>query len=319
MYVYYRLQVNNCESWDSNNANTKLQNKVVANKELQFAPMDITLGTVKNCEIVFTNSPSDFFIQLNPEYLELDPIMDNIAETYEKDRETMQAFKIKCGTCCVAQYEEDFKWYRAVIKSVEGNNATVKFIDYGNSELVDFTKIKVIREEFVKLPMQAVQCKLLGFADTGNKEVEYATFIEKTEGKSLEMEFITEENGIYEVLLREVVEGVSKTCYINEGFCTSADLTKAKEIALNKRISNTTTRRIHTVSDYAPFDSKWQTALYEPESKHNIIVTWFINPNKFYCQTLAQEAEFKAMMNEIQKTYAGRESIKNKLEVITFI
>ncbi|XP_032689380.1 maternal protein tudor-like isoform X3 [Odontomachus brunneus] len=305
-------QVNNNESWDSNNASTKLQSKVAANKGSQFASMNITLGTVKNCEIVFTNSPSDFFIQLSPECLELESIMDSIAETYEKDGETMQAFKIKCGTCCVAQYEEDLKWYRAMIQSVEGNNATVKFIDYGNSELVNFIKIKVIQEEFVKLPMQAVQCKLLGLAD--NKEVEYATFVEKTEGKSLEVEFITEENGIYEVLLREIVEGVSNTCYINEEFCTSADLTKVKETALNKRKPNTT-RKVHVVSDYAPLDSKWQTALYEPESKHDVIVTWFINPNKFYCQTLAQETEFKTMMNEIQKTYASREPIKNKLEV----
>lgn len=281
--------------------------------------MSFTSGIVKNCEIVFINSPSDFFIQLSPECLELEPIMDRIAETYEKDGETMQIFEAKYGKCCIAQYKEDLKWYRAVIKSVERNHATVKFIDYGNIESVDFTKIKVIREEFMKLPIQAVQCKLLGLTSTDDKETEYATFVEKIEGKSLEVEFITEENGIYEVLLREVVEGVSKT-YINEEFCANVDLIKMKEIALNKRIPKMMTKKVHIASDYVSFDLKWQTSLYESESKHDVIVTWFINPNKFYCQTLTQEAEFKTMMNEIQKTYAGKESIKNKLEVIiTFI
>ncbi|XP_014478410.1 PREDICTED: maternal protein tudor-like isoform X3 [Dinoponera quadriceps] len=306
----------NRESLDITNANTEVQSKVVANKGSQFASMSIASGTVKNCEIVFINGPSDFFIQLNPEYLELEPIMNSIAETYEGGGETMQVFEAKCDdTCCVAQYEEDLKWYRAVIKSVEGNNATVKFIDYGNTESVDFTKIKVIREEFLKLPMQAVQCRLLGLTDTGDRDAEYATFVEKIEGKSLEVEFVTEEeSGVYEVLLREVVDGVSSINYINEEFCT--DLTKAKEIALNKGVIPAGTNVVHSSAappDYAPFNLKWETALYEPESKHDVIITWFINPNKFYCQTLTEE--FKKMMNEIQKSYAGREPIKHKLEV----
>lgn len=316
IYVYYCLQAHR-ESWDANNVNTKPQSKVTANKGSQFTSMNITSGTVKNCEIVFFNGPSDFFIQLNPEYLELEPIMNSIAETYEKNGETIQASEAKCGMCCVAQYEEDLKWYRAVIKYVEGNNVTVKFIDYGNTELVDFTKIKVIREKFLKLPMQAVQCKLLGLADTSDKDAQYATFMKKTEGKSLEVEFVAEENGVYEVLLREVVDGVSTTNCINEEFCTNADLMKAKKAVLDKVTSNTATNTTNVTPDYAPFNSKWETTLYELESKHNVIVTWFINPNKFYCQTLAQEMEFKTMMNEIQKTYIGRESIKHKLEVFT--
>lgn len=276
--------------------------------------MSITLGAVKNCEIVFINGPSDFFIQLSPEYLELEPIMNSIAETYEEGGEMIQAFEAKCNMCCIAQYEEDLKWYRAVINSVEGKNATVKFIDYGNTESVDLTKIKVIREEFLKLPIQAVQCKLLGLR-TGDKDAQCATFTEKVEGKSLEVEFVAEENGIYEVLLREVVDDVSTTNCINEEFCTSADLTKAKEASSKKGISNTTAKQVTIVPDYAPSNSKWQTASYESESKHHVIVTWFINPNQFYCQTLAQEAEFKTMMNEIQRTYLDRETIKHKLEV----
>ncbi|XP_019700708.2 maternal protein tudor isoform X3 [Harpegnathos saltator] len=304
-------QEDTCEFWDTKDVNTESQSTVIANKESQLVPMNITLGTVKNCEVVFVNSPSDFFVQLNPECLELEPIMNSIAETYEKNEEMMQAFEIKCDTSCIAQYQEDLKWYRAMIKSVEGNNATVKFIDYGNTESVDFTRIKTIREEFLKLPIQAVQCKLLGLTNAGDQEAMYATFMQKIEEKSLAVEFISEGNGIYEVLLHEVIDGISSNNYINEEFCTSADLTKAKETALNKVIP----KKGHIVPDYTPFSSKWQTALYEPESKHNVIITWFINPNKFYCQTLRQEAEFKTMMNEIQKTYAGRESIKHKLEI----
>jgi len=279
--------------------------------------IDITLGSVKNCEIVFINSPSDFFVQLNPDCLELDSIMENIAATYENGGDTIQASEIQSGTYCIAQYSEDLKWYRAVIKSVEENSATVEFVDYGNTESVDLMKIKVISEEFFKLPMQAIHCKLLGLTDTGNKEDQYAIFLEKAEGKPLQIEFVSEEDKIYEVLLREVVDSVPNTNYINEEFCTITDLTKAKQVATSKKTFKTVTEN-KIATDYAP-DLKWQTILYESESKHDIVVTWFINPNKLYCQLLSKESEFKAMMSEIQRTYIGRKPVTYKLEVITVL
>lgn len=277
--------------------------------------IDISLNSIKNCEVVFINSPLDFFVQLSPDCLELDSIMESIAATYENGGETMQAFEIQSGTYCIAQYSEDLKWYRAVIKSVQENNATVEFVDYGNTESIDLMNIKVILEEFLKLPMQAVHCKLLGFTNTSNTEDQHAIFLEKAEGKPLQVEFVSEENGVYEVLLREVVDDVPNTNYINEEFCTITDLTKAKQTTTSKKEFKTMTEN-RTVIDYAPPDLKWQTTSYEPESKQDIVVTWFINPNKLYCQLLSKETEFKAMMSEIQKTYANRKPVTYKLEVI---
>lgn len=264
--------------------------------------------------MVFVNSPSDFFVQLSPDCLELDSIMESIAATYENGGETMQTSEIQGSTYCIAQYSEDLKWYRAIIKSVEENNAIVEFVDYGNTESVDLMKIKVISEEFLKLPMQAVHCKLLGLTNTDD-EKNQTIFLEKAEGKPLQVEFISEENGIYEVLMCEVVDGVPNTNYINEEFCTIADLMKAKQTAMNKNTSRTMTEN-NKVVDYASPDLKWQTILYEPESKEDVVVTWFINPNKLFCQLLSKEAEFKAMMSEIQKTYTDRKPVANKLQVI---
>ncbi|XP_011690886.1 PREDICTED: maternal protein tudor isoform X2 [Wasmannia auropunctata] len=311
-------QTTDSEPWDTNGANKRLQDNITAvggKSQLSLKKIDITLGSVKNCEVVFINSPSDFFVQLSPDCLELDSIMENIAATYENGGETMQASEIQIGTYCVAQYSEDLKWYRAVIKSVEENSATVEFVDYGNTELVDLTNIKVILEDFLKLPMQAVRCKLLGLTNTGNEEEQHAIFVEKADGKPLQVEFVSEKDEMYEVQLCEVVDGVPNTNYINEEFCTIADLTKAKQVATSKDTFETTTVEIKTATDYASPDFKWQTILFESESKHNIVVTWFINPNKLYCQLLSKEAEFKAMMSEIQKTYAGRKPVTYKLEI----
>ncbi|XP_012059363.1 PREDICTED: maternal protein tudor-like [Atta cephalotes] len=308
-------QTTECESWKRNNPNNGLQDNITASKKSQLMKIDITLGSMKNCELVFLNSSLDFFVQLSPECLELNSVMERIAAIYENGGDTMQASEIQSGTYCIAQYSEDLKWYRAVIKSVEESSATVEFVDYGNTELVNFMNIKVILEEFLQLPMQAVHCKLLGLTNAGNEEEQHAIFLEKTDGKSLQAEFVFEENEMYKVLLREVVDDGSNIKYINEEFCTIADLTKAKQTATNKKAFNTVTEN-RMVTKYAPSDSKWQTTLYEPESKHNIIVTWFINPNKLYCQLLSKETEFKIMMSEIQKIYINNSKpVTHKLEI----
>lgn len=312
-YILSFTQKNASESWDTDK---NLQNNIAANKKSQYSSINITLGCVKHCEAVFIYNPLDFFVQLTPDCLELDTIMENIAAIYENGGETMQASEIQCGICCVAQYWVDLKWYRVLIKSVEENSATVEFIDYGNTESVDFTKIKAIREKFLELPMQAIRCKLLGYGSTNDKENGPSIFLENVEGKSLEVEFVAEENGIYEVLLREIIDGTPNINYINEEFCAIADIVKVKETAALTKTFKTTSENIQGAPDYAPIDSKWQTILYDFESDYDAIVTWFINPNKFYCQLLTKKTEFKAMMSEIQETYASRKPITHKLKVI---
>ncbi|KYN07032.1 Maternal protein tudor [Cyphomyrmex costatus] len=307
-------QTTDCESWDTNDINNELQDNIAVSKKSQLKKIDITLDSVKNCELVFLNSPSDFFIQLSPDCLELNSVMELIAATYENGGDIMQASEIQSGTYCIAQYSEDLKWYRAVIKSVEESSVTVEFVDYGNTESVDFMNIKVILEEFLKLPMQAIHCKLLGLANMDNEENQYAIFLEKTEGKSLQVKFVSEENEIYEVLLCEVVDNVPNTNYINEEFGTIANSSKMEQIATNKKAFNIVTEN-RIVTEYAPPDLKWQTTLYEPESKHDIVVTWFINPNKLYCQLLSKEAEFKTMMSDIQKICANSKPVTYKLEI----
>jgi len=288
------------------------QSNIAVNGRFQFSSVDIVFNVPRNCEVVFINSPLDFFIQLSPDCLELDAVMENIATAYENNGEIMQTFKIQSGISCIAQYSEDLKWYRAIIKSIEDNSAIVEFVDYGNTESVNFTKIKKIREEFVKLPMQAIHCKLFGLTNAVDKESMQTIFFNRVEGKLLRVEFVAEENGVYEVLLYEITDNVPSANSINE-ICGAShmDSIKTKEIVACK-----TTKTIEIVPDYAPFDAKWRMILYEPGSKHDVIVTWLINPNKAYCQSLTKETEFKTMMNEIQKIYADREPITHKLKVI---
>lgn len=284
-------------------------NTMKSKTEFHIPCHDITIGTRKTCEVVFTNSLSDFFIQFN-DYTALDSMMERIASIYETGGELIKKSEILCGTYCIAQYS-DLKWYRAVIKSTEEKNATIQFIDYGNTETVELNKIKSIQKEFLELPIQAVNCKLFGIKNNldayKTRIFEHAVF-----RKILEAEFITEENGIYSVLLRVAIDPTNT--FINQEFCEDIDLFKAKEEIMSNRITTFNITQFNK-SDYISLDAKWTTIPYTPETRKNVIITWFINPNNFYCQILDNENEFRTMMNEIQKIYVGREPVSHTLQV----
>ncbi|CAK9800681.1 Maternal protein tudor [Anthophora plagiata] len=283
--------------------------------EFHIPSPNITVGAIKTCEVVFTNNLSDFFVQLTPDYTALDSVMENIASIYENGGEFMKESEILCGAYCIAQYSEDLKWYRAIITSVEGNNATVQFVDYGNTETIEFNKIKSIQKEFLKLPVQAIHCKLFGIrADTLDKS-KIKNFEDTVAGKTLEIEFVIEKNGIYNVLLKEMIDGIPANTFINQEFCEDNDLLKAKEDAISSNRAVVSSTRQLIEPDYAPLYVKWATNSYTPGTKKDVIVTWFTNPNNFYCQILDNATEFRTMMNEIQKIYVGREPVSEMLQV----
>lgn len=258
--------------------------------------------------------PGDFHVQLCPDNLEFDPIIAKIEATYENGGKIVERSRIKAGLECVAQYSEDSKWYRARIQSVEANGATVYFVDYGNIETVKFDKIKELDADCAKLSAQAIACKLLAANRATWDSNDIDKFTDLTSKPLLEAEFVANDNNVFEVLLREVIDDKPCANYINEEFSDGADLVQAKNNARStgrpRQGSN-----LQQPTDYAPLDDKWPVKNLAPGTKDNVIITCFLNPDTFYCQTLAGNDEFRAMMLDIQKVYASRQPVKEPLQV----
>ncbi|XP_050584863.1 maternal protein tudor isoform X2 [Bombus affinis] len=250
----------------------------------------ITTGIIKPCEVVVINSLCDFFVQLNTDYIALETMMENIASIYQDGGRLLLESNMYNGAYCVAQYSKDLKWYRAVIISTTDYSATVQFIDYGNIETVQCSKIKCIEKEFSKLPIQAIHCKLFGVKDDNLDSNKTKAFENLVINKTVEAEFISEENGMYSVLLKRMTDDEQTEIFINREFCKDIDLIKGNI-------------------------TEWTTIPYASGTKKDVIITWFTNPNDFYCQILDNENEFKFMMNEIQRIYAVKKPIPHKLQV----
>lgn len=80
------------------------------------------------------------------------------------------AYTPKVGDICVAKFSADDEWYRAKVTGTSSNSqATVLFIDYGNSEKLPSTRLAQIPAGFDSLPAQAHEFAL-AFVQTSSDE-----------------------------------------------------------------------------------------------------------------------------------------------------
>lgn len=56
---------------------------------------------------------------------------------------------VKVGSVCAAPFEADGKWYRAIVTALPApGSATLLYVDYGDSDTLPWTKLKVLRYAF---------------------------------------------------------------------------------------------------------------------------------------------------------------------------
>lgn len=121
------------------------------------------------------NSLSDFFVQLEEDQLKLELISSIIDSTNGKFEKVKNP---KVGQIVAAKFPDDNFWYRSRIQSIDKNEFTVEFVDYGNACLV--TEIGEIDASISELPAMSKHCTLA-------KPKNLLSFSEEAEKKFLEI------------------------------------------------------------------------------------------------------------------------------------
>ncbi|XP_068123043.1 RING finger protein 17 [Hyperolius riggenbachi] len=112
--------------------------------------------------VCHTNDPSDFYIHLHGE-TEFIKMVNKIQDVY--DSEEADAWQIQCpvkGQACIARYTADDEiWYRAEVVGLPcPEKVDINYVDFGNVDTVDVTKIRQLKPEFLLLPRKAICCRL---------------------------------------------------------------------------------------------------------------------------------------------------------------
>ncbi|RZF38138.1 hypothetical protein LSTR_LSTR005499 [Laodelphax striatellus] len=84
--------------------------------------------------------------------------MQNEMQVIAKNLPLLKNLKEK-QVCC-SKYQSDGNWYRGEIMQVKGSICKVKFVDYGNFDLVDINEIHEIKPEWLEIPVQGLQMTL---------------------------------------------------------------------------------------------------------------------------------------------------------------
>ena len=58
----------------------------------------------------------------------------------------------RVGLPCVTRFSDDKRFYRAQIVAIDGSNARVEFVDYGNEDQVPLSELKRIVPCFMAFP-----------------------------------------------------------------------------------------------------------------------------------------------------------------------
>lgn len=89
----------------------------------------------------------------------------NLRQEFDTNPPIPGAYKPKKGDICAAKFTLDNEWYRAKVEKIQGNNASVLYIDYGNREVSLFkciVKILVTEILFLKDFECVTTCEFAG-------------------------------------------------------------------------------------------------------------------------------------------------------------
>ncbi|XP_023023151.2 protein tudor isoform X2 [Leptinotarsa decemlineata] len=158
-----RMAIPKCELWDPKSETSALDVVIRAVQHAYPEPISLNKGFSQPVKVSFVYSCNRFYIQLVSKENELAKLMMDLQEICLSNSH-IQPNEIRVGLPCCALFLADNQWYRSQVVEILGENVKVRYIDFGNEEVVHITQLKTIDgEQLTVLVPQAVECCLNGY------------------------------------------------------------------------------------------------------------------------------------------------------------
>ncbi|KFM61405.1 Tudor domain-containing protein 1, partial [Stegodyphus mimosarum] len=256
--------------------------------------IEIPPNAYRNVYVSHVVSPSEFYCQIEEDSPKLLVLMKDIEDMYTflNDNDLKLSTFVLNSPCC-AVFQEDGVWYRGQIRKINSNSCDIYFVDYGNTDTVPSSKIKMLKTELLSLPPQAIRCKSFNIVPkTGSwSDADIEAFQAMTLDKSFVAQFVEQDDhGVYSVNLVSIgklQEDVLNKEFVDLGHGQLADSSKILVLNSHAASSNLT---------YKSLDVKIGST--EP-----VKVTYGLNPGEIFCQLKCYNKEFETMMLNLQDYY----------------
>lgn len=115
-----------------------VEETVEEKEEIEEEKDEKTVERKVNTEkVIITEVTNDlrFYAQHADQGAKLETLMSKLRQEFQSNPPVSGAYVPKRNDLCAAKFTEDNEWYRAKIEKIQGGNATVLYVDYGNKEV----------------------------------------------------------------------------------------------------------------------------------------------------------------------------------------
>ncbi|KAH9503261.1 hypothetical protein Btru_068605 [Bulinus truncatus] len=117
----------------------------------------LLLGDIARVNICFIVSAGHFYVHLVSKKNSFLTMMKEMNQSIQ----SAPVMSAPCvGSLVAVQYSLDDLWYRGKVKSIQGNECEVIFMDYANTERAQIGSLRELSSDFTQLPVQAIRCRL---------------------------------------------------------------------------------------------------------------------------------------------------------------
>ena len=244
-------------------------------------------------------SPSSIHVQIAATEDESQEVVDAVNDFYTNlGKEELVLVDPTEGLACVAQFSEDELWYRAIITNITDNQATVIFVDYGNTDTVHLDSLKEVTDDFLQISPFAIRCKLRNASEpSAGWPDEVCSTLESS---------LLEEDALVAAEFHTTNIPVEADLFVNtRNVLDMLNLEKYTETVESGRIESTETSTEPIYPTSVP-----------PEGLVPMRICTSCSPTYFYVQLLADDIELEAYAGKLQEEYVRFENLKNRQDQV---
>ncbi|XP_019902243.2 tudor domain-containing protein 1 isoform X2 [Esox lucius] len=204
-------------------------------------------------------------------------------------------FRPAPGTVCCSLFSEDNQWYRAKVLGYSSEEKVcVGYIDFGNSEEVELSRLRPINNELLALPTQAIPCALAGVRPTAEDWSEEIVMMLKRMvcNRFLRVEILGQREGMALVALIDESsdpQGNVAELLVAAGYALSAN-SPDKDNATKGQTEGASTEFAHVVKPSLGTELLWTCAELPTNGQMmSLVVSVIEHPGEFYCYKCNQE------------------------------
>ncbi|NWW84387.1 TDRD1 protein, partial [Rhynochetos jubatus] len=283
-------------AWGEKNAAQLIKEKTPEDEEFLHCAnsfmgcVSVQIGDAFSGVVSCVQNPENFFCQQIHSARRLAELQESLNEHCDK-LPSSPAFCPAVGNVCCAQFTEDNLWYRAaVIAYVSEDSVLVGYIDYGNFEVLQLTRLRPMIPRLMDLPAQAIRCTLAGVKPPLGAWTSKATsFMQQlVKDKVFTVKVVDKESyrSVVELVDASVTPVINISSHLIERGCAAEESRMAlPAVGMSdvKQVNEDTTKeRI----------CKWSKLTLKQTV--DVTVCTLYNPGEFYCQ-ISNQSELLAL------------------------